>query len=132
MRPRRIDGVRLGAVAAGAREFGGRLARAVDHTQDGAKGIELLKTKLATGGFRTFYNGGLGAGMANIVGYYPWFATYITLEEYAPVSHVTARLRRSEGHRTHRFMRTQVPPEEGFAGQRLHGRKNGMECPPFQ
>ena len=51
---------------------------------DGAKGIELLKTKLATGGFRTFYNGGLGAVMANIVGYYPWFATYNTLEEYLP------------------------------------------------
>ena len=43
-----------------------------------------LKTKLATGGFRTFYNGGLGAVMANIVGYYPWFATYNTLEEYLP------------------------------------------------
>ena len=36
---------------------------------DGANGINLLKEKLATGGFRTFYNGGLGAVMANIVGY---------------------------------------------------------------
>ena len=51
---------------------------------DGANGINLLKEKLATGGFRTFYNGGLGAVMANIVGYYPWFATYNTLEEYLP------------------------------------------------
>merc|ERR1719217_1379858 len=46
--------------------------------------IDTLKTTLQTGGFRTFYNGGLGAVMANIVGYYPWFATYNTLEEYLP------------------------------------------------
>ena len=51
---------------------------------DGANGMNLLKEKLQTGGFRTFYNGGLGAVMANIVGYYPWFATYNTLEEYLP------------------------------------------------
>ena len=51
---------------------------------DGANGMNLLKKKLQTGGFRTFYNGGLGAVMANIVGYYPWFATYNTLEEYLP------------------------------------------------
>merc|ERR1711990_395050 len=51
---------------------------------DGANGMNLLREKLQTGGFRTFYNGGLGAVMANIVGYYPWFATYNTLEEYLP------------------------------------------------
>merc|ERR1712176_575154 len=46
--------------------------------------IDTLKTTLQTGVFRTFYNGGLEAVMANIVGYYPWFVTYNTLEEYLP------------------------------------------------
>lgn len=51
---------------------------------DGAKGMDLLKDKLKTGGPKAFYNGGLGAVVANIVGYYPWFATYNSLEAYLP------------------------------------------------
>ncbi|KAH8095550.1 mitochondrial carrier protein [Aureococcus anophagefferens] len=38
---------------------------------DGAKGMALLRTKMASGGPLVLYNGGAGAVMANIVGYYP-------------------------------------------------------------
>lgn len=51
---------------------------------DGAKGMDLLKKRLAEKGPLTLYNGGLGAMMANIVGYYPWFATYNTMETVLP------------------------------------------------
>ena len=64
------------AVAAGAKGAF-RAVMILPSVQKGT--MAALKTKLATGGFRTFYNGGLGAVMANIVGYYPWFATYNTL-----------------------------------------------------
>ena len=51
---------------------------------DGANGMALLKGKIAERGPIVLYNGGLGAVMANIVGYYPWFATYNQMEESLP------------------------------------------------
>lgn len=51
---------------------------------DGGKGLQNLKTKLGSGGPRVLYHGGLGAMTANIVGYYPWFATYNQLDVLLP------------------------------------------------
>ena len=51
---------------------------------DGANGMGMLKKKLAEKGPIVLYNGGMGAVMANIVGYYPWFATYNQMEESLP------------------------------------------------
>ena len=53
---------------------------------DGAKGMALLRTKMASGGPLVLYNGGAGAVMANIVGYYPWFATYNQMEDVLPTT----------------------------------------------
>jgi len=53
---------------------------------DGAKGMALLRTKMASGGPLVLYNGGAGAVMANIVGYYPWFATYNQMEDMLPTT----------------------------------------------
>lgn len=51
---------------------------------DGAKGMAILRDRLASKGPLTLYNGGLGAMMANVVGYYPWFATYNQLNDILP------------------------------------------------
>mmetsp|Transcript_4163 Transcript_4163/g.16821 ORF Transcript_4163/g.16821 Transcript_4163/m.16821 type:complete len:336 (-) Transcript_4163:759-1766(-) len=51
---------------------------------DGAKGMGLLWNKIKQKGPIVLYNGGYGAILANIVGYYPWFATYNTLEDVLP------------------------------------------------
>ncbi|KAJ1455261.1 mitochondrial carrier domain-containing protein [Pelagophyceae sp. CCMP2097] len=51
---------------------------------DGAKGMSLLRKRIADNGFITVYNGGLGAMAGNVVGYYPWFATYNQMEEILP------------------------------------------------
>ena len=53
---------------------------------DGANGMALLKGKIAERGPIVLYNGGLGAVMANIVGYYPWFATYNQMEDMLPTT----------------------------------------------
>ena len=51
---------------------------------DGANGMALLKSKLKARGPIVLYNGGLGAMLSNVVGYYPWFATYNQLQEVLP------------------------------------------------
>jgi hypothetical protein len=53
---------------------------------DGANGMGMLGKKLKAKGPRVLYNGGLGAVFANIVGYYPWFATYNQMEEMLPTT----------------------------------------------
>lgn len=53
---------------------------------EGSKGISLLWEKLKSKGPIILYNGGYGAILANIVGYYPWFATYNTMEDVLPKS----------------------------------------------
>mmetsp|Transcript_10095 Transcript_10095/g.12451 ORF Transcript_10095/g.12451 Transcript_10095/m.12451 type:complete len:167 (+) Transcript_10095:583-1083(+) len=54
---------------------------------EGAKGLALLMKKIGEKGPIVLYNGGYGAVVANMVGYYPWFATYNTLEEKIPKTH---------------------------------------------
>lgn len=51
----------------------------------GTKGIPMLKSKFAAGGPRIFYHGALGAAGATMVGHYPWFFTYNSLNEVIPV-----------------------------------------------
>lgn len=51
---------------------------------DGPHGLRNIRTKLDVGGPRVLYHGGLGAMTANIVGYYPWFATYNQMDVVLP------------------------------------------------
>mmetsp|Transcript_15686 Transcript_15686/g.17717 ORF Transcript_15686/g.17717 Transcript_15686/m.17717 type:complete len:313 (-) Transcript_15686:273-1211(-) len=51
---------------------------------EGAKGVTLLKGKVANGGPRVLYAGALGAAGATMVGHYPWFATHNLLDEKLP------------------------------------------------
>lgn len=51
---------------------------------EGSKGVALLMDKLKSKGPIILYNGGFGAILANIVGYYPWFTTYNSMEEFLP------------------------------------------------
>jgi len=54
---------------------------------EGAEAMGMLGAKLKARGPVVLYNGGMGAVMANIVGYYPWFATYNQMEEMLPTKH---------------------------------------------
>lgn len=54
---------------------------------EGSKGIGLLMEKMSKKGPIVLYNGGYGAIVANLVGYYPWFATYNTMEDVLPKTH---------------------------------------------
>jgi hypothetical protein len=47
---------------------------------EGAKGTAVLRTKFAANGPKVFFQGALGAAGATMVGHYPWFATYNTLQ----------------------------------------------------
>ena len=51
----------------------------------GKPGISILREKIKNNGFRVLYNGSLGACSATLVGHFPWFLTYNTLNEYLPV-----------------------------------------------
>ena len=50
----------------------------------GKEGIPILKEKIRVNGFRTLYNGSMGAYSATLVGHFPWFLTFNTLEQYLP------------------------------------------------
>ena len=43
-----------------------------------------LKTRLATNGPRVLYNGSIATASATMIGHYPWFMTYNTLNTYIP------------------------------------------------
>mmetsp|Transcript_14270 Transcript_14270/g.40374 ORF Transcript_14270/g.40374 Transcript_14270/m.40374 type:complete len:350 (-) Transcript_14270:213-1262(-) len=51
---------------------------------EGAKGMSILKTKIKAGGPFVMYHGAIGAAGATMVGHYPWFATFNTLQENLP------------------------------------------------
>ena len=51
---------------------------------EGSRGMAMLMKKLGEKGPIVLYNGGYGAIIANIVGFYPWFATYNTMESVLP------------------------------------------------
>ena len=50
----------------------------------GNKGMTILKNKIKTNGVRSLYSGGIGAYSATLVGHFPWFLTFNTLETYIP------------------------------------------------
>lgn len=52
---------------------------------EGSKGLGLLKEKIGRGGPRVMYHGALGAFGATMVGHYPWFLTFNTLQEKIPM-----------------------------------------------
>lgn len=50
----------------------------------GKNGIPILREKIKTNGIRALYSGGIGAYSATLVGHFPWFLTFNTLETYIP------------------------------------------------
>lgn len=53
---------------------------------DGPHGRVLLRSKMQRGGARVLWAGWEGNYVASLVGNYPWFATWNTLQAYLPVS----------------------------------------------
>lgn len=51
---------------------------------EGANGMNVLKTKLGKGGPGVLYHGAFGAAGATLVGHYPWFFTFNTLNANLP------------------------------------------------
>lgn len=65
---------------------------------NGRDGIEILKTKVGKGGFKTLYHGSLAAFGATFVGHYPWFFTYNYLNSIIPnYDNVWSNLCRNSG-----------------------------------
>jgi len=52
---------------------------------EGAKGLPMLREKMAKGGPLVLFYGGVGASVATFAGHYPWFATYNLLDSKIPV-----------------------------------------------
>jgi len=52
---------------------------------EGKNGLPLLKDKLGKGGPKVMYAGALGAAGATMVGHYPWFFTFNTLQGAIPM-----------------------------------------------
>ena len=51
---------------------------------EGKEGLALLRNKMAVSGPRVLYAGALGAASATLVGHYPWFLVYNTLNARLP------------------------------------------------
>lgn len=51
---------------------------------EGAKGLPVLRNRLAKGGPVVLYHGALATYSATLVGHFPWFFTFNTLQEYIP------------------------------------------------
>lgn len=51
---------------------------------EGAKGLAVLGAKYRVGGLPVFYHGALATWAATLVGHYPWFLTYNTLNAWLP------------------------------------------------
>lgn len=65
---------------------------------EGAKGLNHVKAKIARGGPTVLYHGALGAAGATMVGHWPWFFTFNSLQEHIPVpEHVAMKLVRNAG-----------------------------------
>uniref|UniRef100_A0A7S2WCX6 Mitochondrial carrier protein n=1 Tax=Mucochytrium quahogii TaxID=96639 RepID=A0A7S2WCX6_9STRA len=52
---------------------------------EGTKGPGVLKNKIKSGGPFVMYHGAVGAAGATMVGHYPWFFTFNTLQEKIPM-----------------------------------------------
>eukprot|EP00055_Hartaetosiga_balthica_P005414 m.15851 g.15851 ORF g.15851 m.15851 type:complete len:291 (-) comp4532_c0_seq1:314-1186(-) len=51
---------------------------------EGSEGMKKLRAKMHTGGFRVLYHGSFAAVGATLVGHFPWFFTFNTLNEIVP------------------------------------------------
>lgn len=51
---------------------------------EGAKGLTVLRGRLGAGGPLVLYHGALATYSATLVGHFPWFFTFNTLQEYIP------------------------------------------------
>jgi len=51
---------------------------------EGKNGMTLIKTKLKEGGPKILFNGAIATSSATLVGHYPWFVTYNSLNENLP------------------------------------------------
>ena len=51
---------------------------------EGKEGLALLRNKMAVSGPRVLYAGALGAASATLVGHYPWFLVYNTMNAALP------------------------------------------------
>jgi hypothetical protein len=60
---------------------------------EGARGWPLLKTKLQERGPVVLFHGSMAASLATLVGHYPWFLTYNSLNAYLPVPESSERLK---------------------------------------
>ena len=51
---------------------------------NGINGVENLKNKIRTSGFKVLYNGSAGVFAATLMGHFPWFFTHNYLNKYIP------------------------------------------------
>jgi hypothetical protein len=51
---------------------------------EGKPGLQILRNKINTGGYRVLYHGTLASMTATFVGHYPWFLTYNVLNQNLP------------------------------------------------
>lgn len=55
---------------------------------EGSRGWPVLKAKVQEKGTSVFFHGSLAASLATLVGHYPWFLTYNTLQSYLPTPEI--------------------------------------------
>lgn len=60
---------------------------------EGTRGWPLLKTKLQERGPSVLFHGSLAASLATLVGHYPWFLTYNSLNAYLPTPDASERMK---------------------------------------
>jgi len=58
---------------------------------EGKDGLKVLGRKFKAGGPTIFYHGSIGAAVATLVGHYPWFATFNTLQANIPTPKTTIK-----------------------------------------
>lgn len=51
----------------------------------GNHGLSILKNKIKNNGIRVLYNGSAGAYSATLIGHFPWFLTFNTLDNYIQI-----------------------------------------------
>lgn len=51
---------------------------------EGAQGLTVLRNRMAAGGPTVLYHGAIATYSATLVGHFPWFFTFNTLQEYIP------------------------------------------------
>jgi hypothetical protein len=60
---------------------------------EGSRGWPLLKTKLQERGPSVLFHGAMATSLATLVGHYPWFLTYNSLNAYLPIPESSERIK---------------------------------------